>query len=99
MESHASKKQIQILMGRLATLNRFISKYLDRLHPFFSALKSASNGKWNEDCQKAFDSVKHYLTEPFILSQPLPGKELFMYLVVFTCAVNTILLRVENGTQ
>lgn len=98
MKSPVNKKQIQILTGRLATLNRFISKYLDLLHLFFSALKSASKNGWSGDFQKSFDSIKQYLTEPHILSQPLPGEELFMYLAISIHTVNSVLLRIENGT-
>lgn len=99
MESPANKKQIQVLTGRLTTLNRFISKYSDCLHPFFTTLRSASKNEWNEDCQKAFDGIKQYLTEPPILNQPLLGEELFMYLAVSQYVVSTVLLKVENGTQ
>ena len=42
MQPLVIKKQIQTLIGKLAALNRFISKYLDRLLLFFTALKGAS---------------------------------------------------------
>lgn len=94
-----NKKQIQILKGRLLTLNRFISKYSNRMHQFFLALESALKKGWNEDCQKAFDSIKQYLTEPSILSQQLPDEKLYIYLATSAHVVSTVLLIIENETQ
>ena len=42
MQPPMTKKEIQSLTERLAALNRFISRYLDRLYPFFKALKGAN---------------------------------------------------------
>ena len=41
----------------------------------------------------AFEVVKRYLTKPPILSNPKSGKQLYMYLVVFDCAISVILFR------
>ena len=59
-----SKKGIQQLTGRLATLGRFISRFTDRLKPFFTTLRGAIRAEWNEECDRAFVEIKKYLTEP-----------------------------------
>ena len=38
----ASRKEVQQLTGRLVTLGRFISRFTDRLKPFFATLKGAN---------------------------------------------------------
>ena len=38
----SSRKGVQLLTGRLAALGRFISRFTDRLKPFFSILKEAN---------------------------------------------------------
>ena len=38
----ASRKGVQQLAGQLATLGRFISRFTDRLKPFFATLKGAN---------------------------------------------------------
>ena len=52
MESHTptSRKGMQQLIVQLATLGRFISRYIDRLKSFFTTLKGPSRpvGIWNE---------------------------------------------------
>ena len=63
-----SKKGIQQLTGRLAALGRFISRFTDRLKPFFTTLRGASGAEWNEECDRAFVAIKQYLTEPPILA-------------------------------
>ena len=39
MKSPTCIKEVQILNGRLATLNRFLSRSMDKCKPFFQALK------------------------------------------------------------
>ena len=46
----SSKKEIQQLTGRLAALGRFISRFTDRLKPFFNTLRGASRAEWDEEC-------------------------------------------------
>jgi len=41
----SSIKEVQRLKGRLATLSRFISRYLEKCHHFFSLLKKKNNFK------------------------------------------------------
>ena len=58
----SSKKGIQQLIGRLAALGRFISRFTDRLKPFFTTLRGANRVEWNEECDQAFIAIKKYLT-------------------------------------
>ena len=44
----SSKKGIQQLTGRWATLRHFISQFTDRLKPFFATLRGANRAEWNE---------------------------------------------------
>jgi hypothetical protein len=46
MESPSTKKGAQQLTGRLASLNRFISRSAERNLPFFEILKSAEVFQW-----------------------------------------------------
>ena len=57
----AFRKGVQQLTGRLAALGRFISRFIDRLKPFFVTLKGANQTGWNEECDKALRAIKQYL--------------------------------------
>ena len=39
LRSPSNPKEVQVLIGMLAALNRFISKFSDRCHPFYQFLK------------------------------------------------------------
>ncbi|KAK3037356.1 hypothetical protein RJ639_030454 [Escallonia herrerae] len=52
-----------------------------------------------DDCQKLFEELKTYLSSPPLLSKPLLGEDLFLHLSVSDVAVNSTLVRVENGIQ
>nr|XP_027120710.1 uncharacterized protein LOC113737727 [Coffea arabica] len=51
--------EVQRLNGRLAALNRFLSQSAEKALPFFKVLKKADQFAWTEECQAAFDKLKH----------------------------------------
>ena len=71
MCSPRTTKEVQSLTGRVAALNRFISKAMDKCLPFFKTLKKAF--AWTEECETAFQELKHYLSNPPLLS-PVQGR-------------------------
>jgi hypothetical protein len=58
METPKSRKGAQRFTGRLASLNRFISRSAERNLPFFEVLKSVEVFQWGPTQQKAFDELK-----------------------------------------
>ena len=96
----SSRKEVQRLMSRLATLGHFISRFTDRLKPFFTALRGANRAGWNEECDWAFIHIKQYLAKPLILTSPDTGETLFVYLAVSDTAVSAALFKEnEDGKQ
>ena len=89
----SSKKEIQQLTGRLAVLGRFISRFTDRLKPFFTTLRGASRAEWNEECDQAFVAIKQYLIEPSILMSPEAGDTLYLDLLASDIAVSAALFK------
>ena len=77
MEPLKNIKDVQSLTGRVAALNRFVSKAIDKFLPFFKVLRKAF--KWMDECQQAFEDLKTYLTSPSLLSPFKPGEELYLY--------------------
>jgi hypothetical protein len=57
MEPPNSQKGAQMLKGRLASWNRFISRSAERNLPFFEVLKSAEVFQWGPTQQKAFEEL------------------------------------------
>ena len=89
-------KEVQSLNGKIATLNRFVSKATDKCLPFFRILRKSF--EWTDECQKAFESLKKYVSSPPLLSPSKPGEELYLYITVSQAAVNAALVREEEGS-
>ena len=66
MTSPKTVKEVQKLTGRIAALNRFISKATNKCLPFFKTLKQAF--AWTDECETTFQELKRYLSNPPLLS-------------------------------
>jgi hypothetical protein len=92
MEPPSTKKGAQRLAGRLASLNRFISRSAERNLPFFEILKSAEVFQWGPAQQKAFEELKQYLIDITTLTPPAPGAPLLLYVAASHSAVSVALV-------
>ena len=97
LEPPTTVKAVQSLNGKVAALNRFVSKATDKCLPFFRVLRKSF--EWTDECQKAFEDLKKYLSFPPLLSSSMPGEELYLYIAVSQAAVSATLVRDEGGSQ
>ncbi|KAK2999683.1 hypothetical protein RJ639_024172 [Escallonia herrerae] len=63
------------------------------------AIRKAKDFAWTEECQKSFEELKCYLSSPPLLTKPVTGEDLFLYLSISEVAVSTVLIREEEGKQ
>ena len=68
-------KEVQSLTGRVAALNRFVSKATNKCLPFFKVLKKAF--VWTDECQRAFQDLKRYFVTALLLNSSVMGKNCF----------------------
>jgi hypothetical protein len=87
------------LTGRLASLNRFISRPTERNLPFFVVLKSAEVFQWGPTQQKAFEELKQYLIELTTLTTPSLGTPLLLYVAASHAAVSAALVQKKQDGQ
>ena len=92
-------KKVQKLTGMTATLNRFISRSVDRYRYFFQLLNKWKGFEWTEECALAFQQLKEYLSQPPIMSRLEVDEVLFAYIVVASHVVSLVLIRVDSGVQ
>ena len=97
IEAPRNIKEVQSLTGWVAALNKFVSKATDKCLLFFKVLKKTF--KWKDECQKAFQDLKAYLTAALLLSPSVPGEELYLYLAVSLHAVSLVLVKEERKIQ
>ncbi|XP_030963839.1 uncharacterized protein LOC115985003 [Quercus lobata] len=97
MTSPRTIKEVQKLTGRIAALNRFVTKATDKCLPFFKTLKQAF--AWTDECEAALQELKRYLSSPPLLSPSKEGENLYLYLAVSASAVSAALIREEGMKQ
>lgn len=84
-----SINDVQKLVGWVATLNKFVSKSMDKCLPFFKVLQKVENS--NDECDRAFKSLKQYFASSPMFSQSDLGEVLILYLSVSQHAVSALL--------
>jgi hypothetical protein len=92
LKTPRTHKEVQRLTGMTAALSRFISRSADRCQPFFQLLKKGTTFQWNDSCMSAFEDLNKYLSSPLLLSTPVLGEPLFLYLAVSEHAVSAVLI-------
>ncbi|XP_050890198.1 uncharacterized protein LOC127095564 [Lathyrus oleraceus] len=103
METKApsTKKELQSLLGKINFLRRLISNLSGRTQAF-SPLLRLKQGKfeWNDEHQKAFDKIKHYLTNPPILAPPCGKKPMRLYISASDTTIGSMLAQEnEDGVE
>ncbi|XP_074283274.1 uncharacterized protein LOC141607827 [Silene latifolia] len=97
LQSPRSVKDIQKLTGRVAALNRFISRSSKRCKTFYSLLRKNKQFHWTPEHEAAFQDLKFYLSSPPLLVKPEKGEPLSVYLSVTNIAVSAVLVKEQEG--
>jgi hypothetical protein len=87
-----SARDVQRLTGRVAALNRFISKSAERSLPFLKTLRGAKDFAWGPEQAAAFASLKQYLLELAVLTSPDSSLPLLLYVAASPHAVSAALV-------
>ncbi|PKI71181.1 hypothetical protein CRG98_008430, partial [Punica granatum] len=95
----SSVREVQGFLGRLNYIARFIANLTDKCQPLFHLLRKNAAIEWDEECQKAFDTIKAYLVQPPVLVLPTPGRPLLLYLTVRRQSLGCMLGQEEESTR
>ncbi|RDY01387.1 Retrovirus-related Pol polyprotein from transposon 17.6, partial [Mucuna pruriens] len=99
MRSPQNVKEVQQLMGRITALSRFISRSAETARPIFGTLKKVENFVWTEECEEAFLRFKAMLASPPVLTRPVEGIPLHLYIYVSDATVSVVLVQEREGSQ
>ena len=92
MDALATIKDVQKLTGCMAALNRFFSRLGEWGLPFLKLLKRQDKFEWTTEATEALENLKQHLQSPSILTAPLPGEELLLYIAATTHVVSTAIV-------
>ncbi|KAL2228098.1 UNVERIFIED_CONTAM: Retrovirus-related Pol polyprotein from transposon opus [Sesamum indicum] len=65
----------------------------------YMVLRKANNFEWNEECEQALQELKLYLTTPPLLSNPMIGEKLYVYLAISDNAIEKLALALVITTR
>ena len=77
-----TKKQVRSFLGRINYIAHFIVQLTTMCDPLFKLLKKYIKIERTNECQVAFDRIKRYFLNPYILVPLTLGHPLIPYLVV-----------------
>jgi hypothetical protein len=99
MAKPSSKKDVMKVTWMMASLVCFISKLVEKGLSFFKILKKAHKLVWDNEAQNALESLMESLTTSPVMTPPVPGETLLLYISATTNEVSTILFveREEEG--
>ncbi|GAU18440.1 hypothetical protein TSUD_231770 [Trifolium subterraneum] len=93
-----SKKSIQTLNGMLTSMARFVAKSAQHALPLFKLIRKETTFEWTEECEGALQHLKRALSEPPVLTRPVEGEKLYLYLTVASEVISAVLIReTEQG--
>nr|GEW33354.1 reverse transcriptase domain-containing protein [Tanacetum cinerariifolium] len=95
-------KDVQKLNGKLVSLNRVLSKSVEKSLTFFQTLKKytkKSDFQWTAKAEVTFKEMKQLIAELPMLTAPSEKEELIMYLAATKEAINAVLMTERDGKQ
>nr|GEX52673.1 reverse transcriptase domain-containing protein [Tanacetum cinerariifolium] len=95
-------KGVQKLNGKLASLNKFLSKSTKKSLPFFKTLKKSTNKsdfQWTAKAKTTFKQMNTLIAKLPMLTAPKGKEELFIYLAASKEAISAVLMTKRHGKQ
>ncbi|GJU99083.1 reverse transcriptase domain-containing protein [Tanacetum coccineum] len=102
LPSRKCLKDVQRLNGKLASLNRFLSKSAEKSLSFFKTLKKCtkkSDFQWIAEAELTFKQMKKLIAELPMLTAPKEKEELVIYLAAAKEAISSVLMTERDGKQ
>nr|GEW07135.1 reverse transcriptase domain-containing protein [Tanacetum cinerariifolium] len=95
-------KDVQKIIGKLVSLNRFLAKSAEKSLPFFKTLKKCtkkSDFHWTAEPKEAFKQMKQLIAELPMLTAPMEKEELIVYLAAAKETVSAVLMTKKEAKQ
>jgi hypothetical protein len=93
MKPPQSKKEVHRLTDRIAVLNRFMSRLVERSLLFFTMLRGSSSFQWGSKQHEAFNALKDHIQKLPTLASMQPNQPLILYVSTTHTAVSRDLVQ------
>ena len=74
-----SVREVRSFIGMCSYYRRFIPKFSEIAEPIISLTRKYAKFRWDDKCQKSFETLKEKLAEFPVLGYPDPKKKYFLY--------------------
>ena len=74
-----SRKEVQVFLGRINFLRRFIPNYAEIVRHITNMLKKNNEVKWSQESRKAFTRIKNAFVEAPVLAGPDYAKPFMIF--------------------
>ncbi|GAU40689.1 hypothetical protein TSUD_88350 [Trifolium subterraneum] len=102
MRFNSEKCTFEVKAGKFlgTSMARFVAKSAQHTLPLFKLLRKETTFEWTEECEGALQHLKRALSEPPVLTRPVEGEKLYLYLAVASEAISAVLIReTEQGQK
>ncbi|XP_020253955.1 uncharacterized protein LOC109831021 [Asparagus officinalis] len=90
-------KKLRGLQGRLAYIWRFISNLSGKCQLFSKLMKKGTSFMWDGPCQRAFEEIKAYISNPHVLAAPISGKSFLIYIRAIEHSLGALLAQNDDA--
>jgi hypothetical protein len=92
-------KDVQKLIGSMATLNRFILRLGEKGLPFFKLLKKQASLSGQNKPRRLLKALRWYLTSSLVLTPPKKHEDMMLYIAATSTVVSAAIVveREEEG--
>ena len=95
----ASVKDVRSFLGLTGYYRRFVKGYASIAAPLHALTKKGQVFEWNEETQKAFETLREALTTPPILSMPVDTGEFVLDTDASDQTIGAVLSQIQDGTE
>ena len=95
-----SKKEVQVFLGKINFLRRFVSNFAELVRHTTTMLRKGNEVKWTAEPRESFIQIKKALTEAPVLISPDYSKDLLIFSFASCDKIATVLLqRNDQGRE
>ncbi|KAL5555094.1 hypothetical protein UlMin_037330 [Ulmus minor] len=91
--------QLRSFIGKVSYLRRFIPGLAELTSPMMRLLKKNVPFCWGKECKTGFRRIKEVLTAPQLMTPPVPGKPLLMYIAVTEKSLGALIAQEKEGVE